>query len=170
MGVGVAVPWKRADWLSLVSIIVALIAAGITAAPYVYNYFAATDGVILSPADRFVTHAGEISASGTVENAPSAESGDQDLWLVVRPRVASTWYPVERLLIQEGGTWEVSAQDLKLGPAGNYQICLFLADSSASADFHQHVLANLTNADPPGMIKPPVGARMIDSVEIQRQD
>lgn len=127
-----------------------------------YDSLTETRATFAQPVVGSSTREDEIQVAGSIANPPSA---DEDIWLVVRPQVKSTWYPAGRLLLQPNDQW--TAQ-VALGSPGNYQLYLFLADSAASSEFHQYVVENRDNTDPPGMLKPPVGAELLSAVKVER--
>lgn len=156
-------PWQRSDWFALASVILALIAIVITVIPPVYGWWTRTDVSFARPVDDSTTDQNTINASGSVSNPPQA---DRDIWLVVRPQTANRYYPIERLVLQPDDSWEVL--DIPLGEVGHYQIYTYLTDSAASSEFLQHLEANATLADPPGMLTPPQGAEFLTAIDVEQ--
>jgi hypothetical protein len=128
--------WHRADKISLVSLIVAI--AALSGSPYVskvYQHFSGPDATITEPQNGSVQSSYLFGASGTARNIPAGD----DLWLVVRAAGNGEWYPVTRL-IPQNGLWIVGANVIR--PAnGSQTLEVIMLPDSNEATFNDYVNA-----------------------------
>ena len=153
-------PWTRADKIALCSVFVAVAALAISLMqPIAAALTPHPNAEILSPVNGHRVNQESVEIEGRAGDLPV----DQDFWLVVRPDVAATFYPVDRLTVQSDGSWAVP--DVRLATAGRFHAIVFLASSGASQQFRSYLEENVDNA---GLAALPDGASQLDSITIMR--
>lgn len=154
-------PWTRADKIALCSVFVAVAALAISLMqPIAAALTPSPNAEIVSPENGHRVTQESVEIEGHAGDLPSP---DQDFWLVVRPDVAATFYPVDRLTVQSDGSWTVP--DVRLATTGRFHVIIFLASSGASEQFRSYREENVDNAGLPAL---PDGASQLDSITIVR--
>lgn len=155
--------WSRTDKIARLGLVVAVVTAIGVLIPYaidVYNHLTGPAAAFAEPVNGSA-QTSSLGASGTAHNIPLSD----DLWLAVRSGIEARWYPVERLVVQNGH-WSVGP-GIIWPASGTQELQIIMLSDSDEASFINYVQAHNLQHKNPGLSNLPPGYQVLKTVQIE---